>query len=179
MTPTVPICLRSAGPGASESLTCSDMNSSRSPVKARFTASIEVGRFTAIGVTLIGNATMFRSGSTGSDEGMDGVDASAMLVRIVSFDDVFERTGLLHREAGNAPDAADMPALQAAERLPAALGPADQEGPHSFGRRRARSRALREAARLHDSNRRRRELPDVPHAVRSAVPSVAGVPAVG
>ena len=54
------------------------MNSSRSPVKARFTASIEVGLFTAIGVTLIGNATMFRSGSTGSDEGMDGVDASAI-----------------------------------------------------------------------------------------------------
>ena len=41
----------------------------RSPDRARFTASIDSGRLTASGITLSGNATMFRSGSTGSDEG--------------------------------------------------------------------------------------------------------------
>ena len=56
-------------------------------------------------------------------------------------------------------DAADLSALPAEERLPAALGPANQEGSNSSGRRRARPRALREAARLHDPSRRRRALP--------------------
>ena len=138
-----------------------------------------------------GKRDRFPSGSTGSDEGMSVVGRSAMgwlfdpmsegtvkrAKRKYPFDDVSERAGLLHREAETRPTPLTCPRCKRRNDYQLKLGAADQEGPHSAGSRRARPRAVREAARLHDPGRRRRALRDVPDPVRGAVPSVARVPA--
>ena len=58
---------------------CSTSSSMRSLASARLTDSTETGRFTASGCSVSGNATVRRSGSTGSDVGSEGgVCGSAM-----------------------------------------------------------------------------------------------------
>ena len=78
----------SSGSGSSASSSCSARNSMRSPASARFTASTDTGRLTASGCTLSGNATVPRSGSTGSSGGrggvVDGDSAMTVLPRISS-----------------------------------------------------------------------------------------------
>src|SRR5262249_31089582 len=61
------------------------------------------------------------------------------------------------------------------QRLPDALGGSDAQGSHSARRRRARSRAVREAARLHDPRGRHRDLQDVREEVRHPVAALDGV----
>ncbi len=85
IVPTFSSC---SGSGSSESVCCSTSSSIRSVVSAVLTDSIEAGRFTASGCSVSGNATVRRSGSTGSDVGSGGVEGgvwgSAMYWRRVA-----------------------------------------------------------------------------------------------
>ncbi len=70
---TVPIRWRSSGVGSSLSFFCSSSSTIRSPAKALFTASTEIGRLTPSGATVIGKTTAPRSGTTGNSLGSGGV----------------------------------------------------------------------------------------------------------
>ena len=66
----VPIRRTSSGSGSSaESLFWSVRNSSRSPDSARFTDSMDAGRFTASGCSVSGKTTICLSATTGSSLG--------------------------------------------------------------------------------------------------------------
>src|SRR6188508_3175980 len=54
----------------------------RSAARARLTVSIDTGRFTASGCSVSGNATVRRSGRTGSSAGSGGVDSTGTRVSV-------------------------------------------------------------------------------------------------
>ena len=75
--PTVPTRCTSSGVGSSASECCRTSSTIRSEPSARFTLSMETGRLTASGCSVSGNATVRRSGRTGSSEGsVGGVDSA-------------------------------------------------------------------------------------------------------
>ena len=76
--PTVPTRCTSSGAGSSASECCRTSSTRRSEPSARLTLSIETGRFTASGCNVSGNATVRRSGRTGSSEGSVGGVGSAI-----------------------------------------------------------------------------------------------------
>ena len=76
---TVPIFRRSSGPGSSLSLSCSTSRIRRSLPSARLTVSIDTPACTASGCSVSGNATVLRSGRTGSSVGSGGGVGSAIL----------------------------------------------------------------------------------------------------
>ena len=63
------VCLIVAALGSSSSSRCRTSNNNRSPDRALFTASTEIGRLTASGCSVSGNATVRRNGRTGSSAG--------------------------------------------------------------------------------------------------------------
>ena len=81
MIATVPTRWRSSGPGSSFSSFCSSSKTIRSAASARLTASIDIGRLTPSGATVIGKTTASRSGMTGIFVGSAGaVGASATII---------------------------------------------------------------------------------------------------
>src|SRR5207244_8737144 len=61
------------------------------------------------------------------------------------------------------------------ERLPDALGRANEEGPHSARRRRTRPRVIRQAARLYDSDGRFGDVQNVRQEIRYPVAALDGL----
>src|SRR5882672_12700473 len=73
ITATVPTRFRSSARGSSRSPLCRRSSTIRSPASARLIASMDTGRPTPSGATVIGRTTVSRSGTTGSSEGSGGV----------------------------------------------------------------------------------------------------------
>ena len=185
---------RSAGSGSSTFVACSDQE--HHPIARRARGSPRrstPARFTASGSTLSGKRDGFAQRQHGKRRGDAVVGRSAMggcryltqcrkcTVKRAKLKYPFEMAlnerDFFTEKTGDPRHAADLPALPPEERLPAQVGPADQEERIPPGADERDRALLREAARLHDPGRRRRALPDVPHPVRGAVPSVARVPA--
>ena len=66
------------------SFSCSSSRISRSPPSARLTVSIDTGRLTASGCSVSGNATVRRSGRTGSSDGSGGRGRARPCARMLS-----------------------------------------------------------------------------------------------
>ena len=136
-------------------------------------------RLIASGCSVSGNTTVCRSASTGSSlgyvragVGRHHLDCTDGMIRGMALD---ERDFFNNRNETRT-DKLTCPRCKRVNDYQMRWVVRTREGPHSARRRRARPRAVRQAARLHDPRRRFGHLQDLRQEVRHSVAAFDGLP---